>query len=181
MKITNFRYSRTVNPKDAFSETLEAHVELDDGEKMSEAFPKVKSAVSKLLGDQAAASESTTTNEDGAGASKTAKKTTKKTAKKAAKKTAKKAAKKTAPKNVPYDRDVKAHKTALSTILTDNYEGWNNDEVLAAKAKELSGELVGEDMFDADGNVLDAFILKVTGPMDECFEGGEEAAGDDEL
>lgn len=179
MKITNFRYSRTVNPKDAFSETLEAHCELE-GEKLSEAFPKVKATVTKLLGSQTAVSEKTETNVDGDEPSKTTKKTTKKVAKKTAKKTTKKVAKKAAPKNVPYDRDVKAHKTALSKILGENYEGWNKDEVLAAKAAEISAELAGTDMFDADGNVLESFILAVTGPMDECFEQGEEEAGEED-
>ena len=173
MTPTNFTYSRTVKPADYEAETISVSATLEEGDDLGSSVEEVKGQVLVMLGGAATAEATTTT----ATATKTAKKTTKKVAKKVAKKVTKKAPAKKVSKNVAYDRTIKAHKAALGKILFDNYDGWDKDEVLSAKAAELSADLVGTDMLDAEGNVLDSFILSVTGPMDSCFEGGEEEEG----
>lgn len=175
MKLLELRYSRTIKPADYEAETIEIGAKFEEGDDIATVASTLQSEVAGVLGiDGAAVAVNPTAK---ATQSKTTKKVTKKAPAKTTKKVTKKAPAKKAPakKSVPYDRKVKAHKTELGKILFENYPEWDKDEVLAAKAAELSASLEGTDMFDSEGNVLDTFLVAITSEMDTCFEEeGEE-------
>lgn len=88
------------------------------------------------------------------------------------KKAKKKAVKKKAPakkkKNVAYDRANDAHKDEFASVLSEVAPHWKDTIESKTKAKHLSLELVGEDMFSGeDGSVLESFKELVVEGMSE--------------
>ena len=164
MQIRKMVYGITLKTGDDFKKV---HFE-------AEVFPTDKLAdVQKELMDHVhsmAGGEISTKNKPNATAGKGGK-----TDGKGPEKPAAKASRSKAKKPTPYDRDNKEHKGELSKILHANFEGWNKKGSDTKKrAGEVSLALVGEDLLDANGDVLDSFSQAV---IDGMTEGGDD--GDD--
>ncbi len=62
----------------------------------------------------------------------------------------------------PYDRNNPIHKNLFSEKLNELFPNWRDTR---GKAKDASLDLEGEEMLDADGNMLKAFIAKLVERM----------------
>lgn len=78
-----------------------------------------------------------------------------------------KAKSKAKPKTISYDRNQTEHKKELAKVLNENFPEWHKDKELAGKAKEVSENLVGVALFDAQGEVLGTFTQNVLELMGE--------------
>lgn len=177
MQITKISFGLTV--KDANDNYKKCHLEADvhPGDDFAAVKKELTAEVEKLVSGGAAPSKTA--------ASKPAARTAGTAA--AEKTPAKKPADKPAPsrrsprtatpaakrKTTPYDRDVKAHKTHLKNLLNEHFDGWQDEgSELNELAKAASAGLVGVDLLDANGNVLDGFIEALSELM-----GGSDDAG----
>ena len=98
-------------------------------------------------------------------------KTNKKVAKKAkvSKKVSKKVEKKVTPKpNVVYSRDEKTHKDEMSKILSAEFPTWKTE--LLSQAKALSVAIVGTDIYNFKGELLESFTEAVIEGMNAPSE-----------
>ena len=83
--------------------------------------------------------------------------------------TKKKAKKKEEPKgpvpSVKYDRSKQEHKDEMAKALNQHVARWKTTDEGKKKARELSEKLVGEYIFDSEGNIVDSFIQAVKDGM----------------
>lgn len=70
---------------------------------------------------------------------------------------------KRAPKNIQYNRATDHHKTAFTKLLGELEPTWKTTHL--KEAKNASMELVGEDLMDTAGLILDTFKSKLTDLM----------------
>lgn len=123
------------------------------------AKPEKKVAPKKKEETKTAEKSEAKAEQDGKGAAE-------RSEKEAPKKEAPQPAKKKAPrkkpavkeKATPYNRENREHKNVVRGILNEHFEGWKEDQDMAAMAKLSSVELDGSDLLDADGNILDSFV-----------------------
>ena len=78
------------------------------------------------------------------------------------KKVVKKEAVKKAPKLIPYNRATDHHKTAFIAQLTELFPEWKTTTETKAAAKEASMSMVGLDMMDSTGAIVETFKAKLT-------------------
>lgn len=171
MQITKIQYGLTV--KDSNDNYKKAHLEAELTPQ--DVFVDIKSLLMKEVEAMVGVAVKSTSVKKEAPKKEAPKTVTKKTAvtKKAAPKeevakTEEKEEKKPAPrratraatkKTTAYDREVKAHKTHLKNLLNDRFPEWAQPGTeLNDNAKAASTGLVGVDLLDASGNVLDSFI-----------------------
>lgn len=65
----------------------------------------------------------------------------------------------------PYDRSNQLHKTFFGEILDSKYPDWKVNKDVKAKAVQVSMDLNGQDMLDAEGIVIEEFKAKVEKAM----------------
>ncbi len=163
MKITIIKYGKTVNTGDYNSERLDAEAELGEADCPVACMNSLKDFINGKQKDMSIPPKTKTTTEEKVNEDVVLKETpakkddkpVKKVAKKA-KKVSKKAATASKPKpNVPYSRDEKTHKSTMSDILSEEFPNWKTE--LLTQAKALSGKLVGTDIYNFKGELLDTF------------------------
>jgi len=84
----------------------------------------------------------------------------------AKKTTKKKVVKKKVAKTIAYDRENDNHKADLSELFDTHYTGWRKSKEMILKAKEISMELNGIEMYDSEGKLLETFITTFKEKLD---------------
>ena len=67
--------------------------------------------------------------------------------------------------SVKYDRSKQEHKDEMAKALNQHVAKWKTTDEGKKKARELSEKLVGEYLFDSEGNVVSSFIEAVKDGM----------------
>ena len=67
--------------------------------------------------------------------------------------------------SVKYDRTKQEHKDEMAKALNQHVAKWKTTDEGKKKARELSEKLVGEYIFDSEGNIVDSFIQAVKDGM----------------
>jgi DNA-binding protein H-NS len=71
-------------------------------------------------------------------------------------------------KNVPYSRDITLHTDLVKGLFTKHFPNWRKD--LLVQAKQASIDLVGTDLLDEEGNVLESFEKILVEKMNSATE-----------
>lgn len=177
MNVTNLTYSKTIQSAQYEPETLEMVAVLEENDDPKKCAQELRATVTEALGRRAAAGASSAGSKSTATSTKSSegKSSGREAAEEASKGKSSKDAKagsgkgKTKKKPVAYDRSVKAHKTEFGKILGEHFPDWKKGDDSKERAKTLSEELTGTDMFSGEGELLDSFVDAVKAGM-----GGEE-------
>ena len=174
--ITKITYGVTNNLGDYNSERIDAEYMLSEGENPNAAMVKLKAFVktgcielgeandTKPSENRLPVNDNTDTDSDKSDtlADSEPKEEVKEEApkKKAKKKATKKApAKKVAKPNVVFDYENKEHKKAMAGVLREvsEFKGKDSAPEVLAKAKEVTQDMIGKDMYSPKGELLDTF------------------------
>lgn len=154
MKVTEISYKIHKNLGEYEFEEGSMTAELNDSEDPIASLHTLKETVK--LGLSKVEKEKTVVKEEPTVKEEPAKEPAKKVAKKKA--TKKVAKKKVVKKSTPYDNSNREHKAIVGKLVTELLGAeWRTDTDSRSKVKEASVSMVGTDLIDSDGAILDSF------------------------